>query len=143
MNTEIDSEPLAVLAAYLEVDPEDLEEQEWGHYGLSLFADTVHEWAIGTDEEANAACLAYCEETLWAFKASFLLGYMTAGLREKDIETIQERCEDANPAIRALVGESLSWLVRDAIGADGRGHFLSSYDGNEIEAQGFYIYRIN
>jgi hypothetical protein len=31
----------------------------------------------------------------------------------------------------------------EAISADGRGHFLSGYDGNENEQDGFYIYRTN
>jgi hypothetical protein len=36
-------------------------------------------------------------------------------------------------------------FVDDAIGADGRGHFLSHYDGNEVEDResGLYIYRTN
>jgi hypothetical protein len=38
-------------------------------------------------------------------------------------------------------------LVEDAISADGRGHFLSSYDGDEneetVNGQTFYIYRTN
>ncbi len=38
-------------------------------------------------------------------------------------------------------------FVSQAISADGRGHFLNTYDGNEneqtIEGTTFYIYRMN
>jgi hypothetical protein len=37
----------------------------------------------------------------------------------------------------------LEGFVEEAVSADGRGHFLSSYDGEENEQDGFYIYRIN
>lgn len=33
--------------------------------------------------------------------------------------------------------------VADAIRCDGRGHFLSQYDGEEVEAGEFFIYRLN
>ena len=34
-------------------------------------------------------------------------------------------------------------FVNDAIGCDGRGHFMSSYDGNEEELNELLIYRVN
>lgn len=34
-------------------------------------------------------------------------------------------------------------LIDDAINIDGRGHFLSSYDGNEYEYDDIYYYRVN
>ena len=55
-----------------------------------------------------------------------------------------KKCEGANDAILALIKKTdggLDGFVEDAISADGRGHFLSSYDGDENEENGFYIYR--
>jgi hypothetical protein len=55
-------------------------------------------------------------------------------------------CEGANELVRALI-EDMDAFIEDAIGADGRGHFLSSYDGNEeeikINDEYFYAYRPN
>jgi len=43
--------------------------------------------------------------------------------------------------------DDIDSFVDAAISADGRGHFMSSYDGNENEEEvngtTFYIYRIN
>jgi hypothetical protein len=57
-----------------------------------------------------------------------------------------KKCEGANDAILALIEKTdggLDGFVEEAISADGRGHFLSSYDGNENHESGFYIYRTN
>ncbi len=44
-----------------------------------------------------------------------------------------------------MVGNNLQALMDDAIDADGRGHFMNTYDGNEyIETVGnmaYYLYR--
>jgi hypothetical protein len=57
-----------------------------------------------------------------------------------------ELCEDANELVKAVIRD-IDHFVKDAILSDGRGHFLSSYDGeeNEIEHKKvmFYIYRTN
>lgn len=34
-------------------------------------------------------------------------------------------------------------MKNEKINADGRGHFISYYDGNENEQNGFFIYRLN
>lgn len=51
-------------------------------------------------------------------------------------------CENANPLVMALI-DDINDFIYDAIIADGRGHFLSWYDGKEHEQNEFYIYRIN
>lgn len=52
-------------------------------------------------------------------------------------------CESANSLVKSLIVD-LDHFVSDAISADGRGHFLSGYDGVEIELDGdFYAYRTN
>jgi hypothetical protein len=57
-----------------------------------------------------------------------------------------ELCEDANELVKAVIRD-IDHFVKDAILSDGRGHFLSGYDGeeNEIEHKKvmFYIYRTN
>jgi hypothetical protein len=54
----------------------------------------------------------------------------------------REKCESANDTFLAMIKDKDSF-VRDAISADGRGHFLNTYDGEENESGDFLIYRIN
>ena len=51
-------------------------------------------------------------------------------------------CESANDIVAAMV-DDVEEFCNDAIIADGRGHFISWYDGEEIETENFFIYRIN
>lgn len=44
-----------------------------------------------------------------------------------------EMCESCNEPIYWLVKDNFDSLVRESIQADGRGHFLSLYDGEEYE----------
>lgn len=145
MNTQetqqIDPKILA-LAAHLECAPEEITESRW-----KSFERGSEEYLVLTDHEADERAKEYIKDTLWAFNASFLEGYMPDGVDEDTIKIIQEKCESANPAIIKLVCDNLDSLINDAIGCDGRGHFMSSYDGEEwevtIDGVTYYIYRIN
>lgn len=119
-----------VLAAYLEVDRSDLDES--GYRENEYHLGRQQEYLILTDEEADEAAEEYIEESLWAFQADFLSAYINR-LRPEHIRKIQELYEDANEPIQALVGDRFDELVQDAIASDGRGHFLSPYDGEENE----------
>jgi hypothetical protein len=132
--TKMNHKQLKVLSQFLEIPLEDTPNHE-------------NDYLVLTDEEADKACEEAIEESLWAFNPSFL-----ASVTDFDIsifEAIQanEKCEDNNKAVRQLVGNRFSQLVKDAIKADGRGHFLSPYDGNEdeitYEGTDYYVYRIN
>ena len=62
---------------------------------------------------------------------------------EKAFRKMQsELCEDANEIVKAII-TNMDEFVSDAISADGRGHFLAGYDGEENEQDEFYIYRTN
>jgi hypothetical protein len=86
---------------------------------------------------------------LWAFKSSFLAS--ETGVDEEVFEAIQsnDRCESNNPAIRSIIDVTcgLDEFVLSAVCADGRGHFLSLYDGEELETTvegiDYHIYRQN
>jgi hypothetical protein len=145
-STEYAPEVLA-LAEYLDCDPSELSEESHGYYSLTVYSLGSKEYAIGTDEEADNAAREYIESSLWAFNASFILSECDLPLElEEGIQAMQEKqCESCNDAILALVEKTcgLDSFVQSAISADGRGHFLSSYDGNEDEAGEYYVYRIN
>jgi len=96
----------------------------------------------GREEEVTD----YIKESLWAFNASFLAS--ETDIPQEVYEALQPRCEGANDAILKLVEKTcgLEEFVGSATSADGYGHFLSSYDGNEEEYQAsdkeyYYIYR--
>jgi hypothetical protein len=100
---------------------------------------------ILTDEEADERTAESIRQSAWAFNASFLVGYLPEGVGTEVIEALQPQCEGANDAILAMIGERFDEFVADAISADGRGHFLAGYDGNENEfthaGRDWYAYR--
>ena len=146
-------------------DPRVLAFQRWlkDHEGYEVSTDDISEgydedtyeaegitFRVLTDEEADEATADYIRESLWAFNSSFLVSHFPDGLTEEDIDAIRgDRCEDANGAFVALVGDGFDDLVADAISQDGRGHFLSHYDHEEhdlVDATGkvaFYGFRVD
>jgi hypothetical protein len=102
-----------------------------------------------TDEEADEKATEYIKETLWAFNASFIASQID--LDEEVIQAIHDngKCEDNNDTIYNLINKlgNFETFVEDAVSSDGRGHFISSYDGNENEENvndtTYYIYRQN
>jgi len=101
-------------------------------------------YLVLTDEEADKAASDYIRESLWAFNAEFLAD--NTDLPAEVFSMIQaERSEDANEVFTTLVTKcgDIEELISDAIGADGRGHFLAPYDFEESQEGEFYIYRTN
>lgn len=107
---------------------------------------------ICTDDEADEMAYDYIMETLWAFTPSFLAG--ETGIDIEVFEALAEngKCESNNDAIESLIKASgsrhaLQEFVDAAIGTDGRGHYINSYDGSEHEVKvgnkTFYIYRMD
>ena len=91
------------------------------------------EYFVLTDDEADKMADERVRDSLWAFNAEFVAE--CAGIsNERTIKAIrkmqEELCEDANEIVGKLVG-NVAAFSRKAIMADGRGHFISSYDGNE------------
>lgn len=142
------------LAAYL-VEFENFTEDEAAEIERNYdgsFSCGSWEYQVMTDEEADEAARGEILESLWAFRPEFILSHMhdhgPTSVREdeaicKALRIMQEElCESATPIIRALIAD-LDDFVSDAIQADGRGHFISRYDGDEIELGEFYAYRQN
>ncbi len=113
----------------------------------NCYAVGGREYRVLTDSEADDAAHNYCKDTIWAFNPEFLVKYVPKGITVKVIEALQDSCEDGNDGILAWVGDNLDDLVEAAIEADGRGHFLSGYDGLELKrtigGELFFIYRTN
>ena len=135
-------EKIEALSKFLNVPVEDLSEDR-----DNTFSCGGEEYIVLTDEEADEAAEEYIKDSLWAFNASFILdccGLPHSG--EESLQSMQEKsCEGANDFILALVEKTcgLQEFVEEAISADGRGHFLSGYDGEEVEEGDYFIYRTN
>lgn len=150
-NTANENKALAALCAHLGANIDSARELSWSHYGLPAWEIEGCEYAIAdSDDAADDACEQYIGDSVWAFNASFILSECGLPLALADaIQSFQEKeCEGANDALSDLVArccqDGLAGFARAAIRADGRGHFLSGYDGEEIElAGGAFAYRIN
>lgn len=130
---------LEALAKHLDVEPGELSESR---YDSNVIEYGREEYLILDDSEADEAVSEYIKESAWAFRPEFLASHMT-GIDPEDLAPIQEKCESANPIILKLI-DDLEHFIEDAVRSDGRGHFLSSYDGEEIELEGgFFAFRIN
>lgn len=113
-------------------------------YNDNLFECGNAEYLVLTDSEADEACKTYILDSVWAFRAEFLACHLKDGIDSDVVVSIQEngKCESNNAAILSLI-DDVDHFVQDAISADGRGHFLSQYDGEEQEAGKFFVYRTN
>ena len=106
------------------------------------------EYLVLTENEADELAAAYIADSLWAFSADFIID--TCGLDSgsnviRSLRQMQnEACEGCNAFIGALVDRTcgIDEFTEQAILADGRGHFLSSYDGEEGEQGEYFIYCI-
>jgi hypothetical protein len=141
---------IQALCQVIECEPDDLHEERYDHYGLKIFSFHGLEYAIGTDEESQEAASECIKQSLWAFNASFIIDHSKVGYTpelEKSLKEMQGKlCESANELVGALI-QDMDEFIEEAISADGRGLFLSSYDGNEEEiklnGEYFYAYRLN
>ena len=110
-------------------------------------------YKIFTDAEADQAAKEEIMNTLWAFNADFILDHSKAAdalsghERAEVIKALQEMqanlCESATPLVRCVIAD-LDEFIDDAIRADGRGHFIAQYDGDEHDLGGdLYAYRMD
>lgn len=137
------------LAKHLDVKPSEVEESR---YDSNILVAEGQEWRVLTDREADKAAKEAIRDSLWAFNYSFLSCHFRRGIdnssdMERSIRHMQKTmCESCNEAIFALIGD-FNYFVNDAIASDGRGHFLSSYDGEEQEVTigktMYFLYRQN
>lgn len=142
--TEFDNRTLA-LAKFLSEDPEDV---DWpSKYDECEYELGRRSYLVLTDEEADERTAEYIQDSLWAFNSWFVLSHSKIEMNDRELQRIQkDMCERANPLIEAMIVD-MDDFVADAIDADGRGHFLSHYDGQEhyieVDDEEYFIYRTN
>ena len=124
-------------------------------YMFDVYGD---EYLVMDDGHAYAAAFHEISQLLWAFNTDFILDHLKDEIKYGDhpvdldelkagIDLVKEKlCEGANAIIHALI-DDLEAFVDDAIAADGRGHFISLYDGEEhevtVDGETYYIYRLS
>lgn len=146
MNTQ---EKINTLAEFLEVEASELKQSS---YDENILNYGNQEYLILTDAEADEKATEEIKNSLWAFNSDFIILHCKnfdkmdiyeVEAAEKSLQYAQDNCcENANGLVYALI-DDIHEFVEDAIIADGRGHFISYYDGVENELNGLYIYRLN
>ena len=86
------------------------------------------DYLVLTDEEADEAVREEIEESLWAFTPSFLSAH--TDVDEEVFVALADRCEANNDSFKRMI-KDFDAFVEQAVGADGRGHFLAGYDHEE------------
>ena len=121
------------------------------------------EFLVCSDKGRDQEIRKNVRESLWAFNASFIASHARGSLDSGAIKALKEAqeklCESANELVFSMI-RSFKSFCEDAVRADGYGHFLSPYDGEEDEidvkpnvldrlaadpepkAQTFYAYRL-
>lgn len=127
---------------------------EVSRYDEGTFEIGNQSYLVLTDDEADKYCADRIKDSVWAFNKNFIIGQCSAldfdDASEKILDAIQEQCESGNDAMLKLI-DDIDEFIDDAKSADGRGHFMNSYDGEENEMffkygsenQELYIYREN
>lgn len=130
---------IIALSEHLDIDMEDIEQSD---YDSAEFEADGETYLVCTDGEAEERAGDYIKESLWAFNTGFIIDHSSLPYDATDmVSAFQEaKCEDANETIAALITD-IDEFIEDAICADGRGHFLNGYDGEEYESNGFHIYQ--
>lgn len=120
----------------------------YDHYGLqTVELEDGTEYAIALDDEdADKACKEYIEGSSWAFSPSFIADETGMPIEIFEALIKADLCEGANEAVMACIEATcgIDSFVESAIRWDGRGHFLSFYDGCEVELESnAYAYRLS
>ena len=128
------------------------------YYSEYRFDVNGEEYLVLDDDRAQATAFREISQCLWAFRPDFIVAHLRECVLYADysfdlsdltdaIRRVQEKlCEGANAIIYALI-DDLEEFVEDAIAADGRGNFISSYNREEhevtVDGETYYIYRLS
>ena len=137
------NEKIEALAKFLGEDQEDYFVTP---YNENIYTNGLEEYLVLTNEEADEVTKEAITELVWAFNKDFIIAHSSAldydKASEQIIEAIQQQCESGNNAMTKLI-DNMDEFIEDAISSDGRGHFLSGYDGEENQQGNYFIYRTN
>jgi hypothetical protein len=98
------------------------------------------EYLVLNEIEAQTRCEGDIKQSVWAFVPSFLSFH--TDIDEDIIKSVQEHCESSNNMLLNSI-KDIEKFINEAVASDGRGHFISCYDGYEHEENNLFIYRLN
>jgi hypothetical protein len=149
-------EKIKALANFLGCEVDELNRTT---YDENLFEYGRQEYLVLTEDEREKEVHDRIRQDLWAFNTEFILDHASKiDVNGQEYETVKKAfqemqtklCESANEIVFAII-DDFDDFVSDAVNADGYGHFLSQYDGEENEESEvidnkrvyYYIYRQN
>ncbi len=106
-----------------------------------------------SEAQADADARNIVKGQLWATDPELIVKWVhkRKDVEDKDIDAtslckavqkMQDALgEDAQQIILTMIGENLDALVELIISVESRGHFLASYDGEELRSEGLLFYR--
>lgn len=111
------------------------------HWELPIIIIDDEEYAVAEgEEEANKAARQVIEDSICYFRPDFLADH--SDVPEDVFVFLANKCFDNNEAYKAMIYD-VDDFIDDAIDADGRGHFLNSYDSRENEIGEYFLYRVD
>jgi hypothetical protein len=121
---------------------------EADHPNLQTWSVGNKDWLVCSDATADHLFADQVTDSLWSFRPEFLAG--ETGLPVEAFKCLATLGDNGNAAVIALVKATcgIEALINSAEQADGRGHMLSGYDGEELEVRvsgrkTWYVYRTN
>jgi len=130
------NEKIKALAELLNIDENEVSEDG------ELYKTKDHSvYFVLTEEEANEQMSVTVKESLWTFYPEFLS--QTTGERLSVVKAYCDLDEDGNSYIEEVINKTIGMenFVNKVVKVDGRGHYLSPYNGEENEMNGFFIYQ--
>ena len=132
---------ITALSEFLVCDAAEVTENDIGIYNY-----WDQEYLVLTDVEADEKTRDCVSETVWAFRADWLISNFKECFQDIPVEIVEkmqrEMCEDANDILKGMI-DDFDFFVSDSVLSDGRGNFLACYDGDENEIGNFFVYRVN
>lgn len=113
----------------------------------TLEATEGGEWTVHNEEGREVDIEVSIKDSLFAFNSDFLAE--VTELPEEVFKGLQPQYEASNEAIEKLIEATcgMDTFIEEATRLDGYGHFLSPYDGEEIEieveGECYFAYRQN
>jgi hypothetical protein len=117
----------------------------YDYYGLPVLSINEQDYILAeTESAATEACKRNLEEMYWAFTNTYIKSHLKDEFKLLSDSTvtailyaIAEECEEGNLFIKAIIKDP-DKFIEEAINTDGRGHFLSNYDGKELSYLDLY-----
>ena len=112
------------------------------HVKGHVFMHADQEYLVFTDDEADDFVKERITDDIWLFNASTIAQFIKI-IPAPGIKAMQDALGNECATILVeLIGDRMDEFIYECTSTDGRGHFISGYDGEEYEQNGFFIYKM-